>query len=405
MAYNGKLEKRRCPQCKQVKEYPVRNDLCSAECRDAKRTADAAARHAQTPAGKIEQADFKKQNEDLRRQLNEALSHQVMDARFQRFVADVVAKPVEVPAWTLPTSSGSKKNVIPTAFLSDPHFDEVIDPAQVNHVNAYNRVIAGERLKSFFEHSVKLGLHYFSGLSYPGICLPLGGDMFSGNIHEELKQTNESTLCDAILYWISPVVAGIKLMAEAYGKVYIPCVVGNHTRMTHRPIAKGRVRDNVDWLYYCLLKRELMDDKRVTFDISEAADVQYKLFMTSFCLTHGDQFKGGSGISGLLSPLMIGDARKRKRSQAINMPYDYLLMGHWHQLTQAKSVIINGSLKGYDEYAFMQNFDYEPPQQAFFLTSAERRQVWGFTPIHVTSKDDPYGGNGKVVSNSPFEGE
>ncbi len=349
--------------------------------------------------------DLRNQNKILKRQLSEALSKQVMDSRFQKFVGDVAsATAPPAPDWTRqPPDSKLDKYVIPTAFLSDTHFDEVIDPAQINHVNAYNRVIALDRLKRFFERTVKLGTKYFAGLTYPGICLPLGGDMFSGNIHEELKHTNEVHLCESILDWLGPMEAGIKTLADCYGAVYLPAVVGNHTRMTMKPVHKGRVRDNVDWLFYCLLARELSGDKRIKFAISESADFQYSLYGTRYNLTHGDQFRGGSGIAGLLSPLMIGDARKRKRAQATNLLYDYLLMAHWHQLAQFRSVIVNGSIKGYDEYASDNNFDFEPPQQAWFLTSAERRPIWGFTPIHCTSKDDPYGGHHQGTSHNPFQ--
>jgi len=350
--------------------------------------------------------ELRKQNAELKRQLSEALSRKVMDARLQRFIGEISeATAPPVPEWTIrPIDSKREKHVIPTAILSDTHFDEVTDPAQINNVNAYNRKISLYRLETFFQRTVKLGSTYFAGLTYPGICLPLLGDMLSGEIHEELQRTNEVHTYESILDWLGPMEAGIKMLADYYGKVFLPCVVGNHPRSTKKPVHKGRVRSNADWLFYCLLARDLSGDKRIKFAISESSDIQYQLYGTRFLATHGDQFRGGSGIAGLLSPMMIGDARKRKLAQSTNLPYDYMLMGHWHQLMNARSVICNGSLKGYDEYAADNNFDFEPPQQAFFLTSPERRQIWGFTPIHCTSKDDPYNGSiqPKNASPSPF---
>ena len=71
---------------------------------------------------------------------------------------------------------------------------------------------------------------------------------------------------------------------------------------------------------------------------------------TRILLTHGDQFRGGSGIAGLLSPLLLGDHRKRKRQTAMNHPYDWMIYGHWHSLVLGvRGLIGNGSLKGYDE--------------------------------------------------------
>jgi len=33
---------------------------------------------------------------------------------------------------------------------------------------------------------------------------------------------------------------------------------------------------------------------------------------------------------------------------------------------------VNGSLKGYDEYAYVSNFSYEPPQQALAIVVPEK---------------------------------
>jgi len=46
-----------------------------------------------------------------------------------------------------------------------------------------------------------------------------------------------------------------------------------------------------------------------------------------------------------------------------------MLMGHFHQYSTLPGIIVNGSLKGFDEYAYVSNFGYELPQQAFWLTT------------------------------------
>ena len=49
-----------------------------------------------------------------------------------------------------------------------------------------------------------------------------------------------------------------------------------------------------------------------------------------------------------------------------------MLLGHFHQYMTLPGIIVNGSLKGYDEYAMISNFGFEVPQQAFWLTTPER---------------------------------
>ena len=74
---------------------------------------------------------------------------------------------------------------------------------------------------------------------------------------------------------------------------------------------------------------------------------------------------------GCLGPIIRGDHKKRSRNAQVDMEYDTMIMGHWHQYIHHSRVIVNGSLKGYDEYAYNNNFGFEPPQQAMWLTQAK----------------------------------
>ena len=59
------------------------------------------------------------------------------------------------------------------------------------------------------------------------------------------------------------------------------------------------------------------------------------------------------------------------RDTGMAVPWDTLICGHWHQLMQLPDLIVNGSLKGYDEYAFQNNFEWEAPAQALWITHPE----------------------------------
>ena len=117
-----------------------------------------------------------------------------------------------------------------------------------------------------------------------------------------------------------------------------------------------------------MLEREFKHDKRVTFQVSDSTDVHYSLYGHRYRLTHGDQFSGGDSIIGPIGAVLRGDAKKRNRESQVGNPYDTLICGHFHQLVIMKKIIINGSLKGYDEYAYGHNFPFEEPQQALWLT-------------------------------------
>lgn len=274
------------------------------------------------------------------------------------------------PRWLAPKVKGEHHATI-NLLITDTHFDEVVRPEEVDGMNAYGREIAELRLQRAFEGAVKLARNYLTGVKYDGVCLMLGGDIFSGLIHEELRETNEAEIMASVVHWVEPMEAGIGLLADEFKRVHVVGVPGNHGRNTRKPRAKGRATDNFDWLLYKLIERDYRKREDVTVQIPNAADAQVQVYDTRYLLTHGDQFRGGSGISGALAPLMLGSHRKTRRQAAAGRPYDVMVMGHWHQRLRPKGVIVGGCLKGTDEYSYVSNFEPEPPSQEFWLTTPE----------------------------------
>ena len=61
------------------------------------------------------------------------------------------------------------------------------------------------------------------------------------------------------------------------------------------------------------------------------------------------------------------------------------MMGHYHTYMEGNTrTTLNGSLKGYDEYAASAGFPYQDPLQAFLLIDADRRMVAQRMPIFCT---------------------
>lgn len=292
---------------------------------------------------------------------------------------------LDPPEWLAPKTPSAKHAAIPSLLLTDVHYDEVVKPEQIGGLNKYNRAIADQRLRRAFEGAIVMSRDYLSGVHYEGFNLFLGGDLLSGIIHEELRETNQAVITESIVSVVEPLEAGITLLAEHFGKVHVSAVVGNHGRNTRKPRAKNRATDSFDWLVAKMVERGLKGDKRITTQIAQAADTHVKIYNHRFCLTHGDQFVGGSGVSGFLSPLMLGVHRKNKRDAATGRGWDTLVMGHFHQSYFIKGLIVGGSVVGYNEYSYGSNLPYEEPQAAFFLCTPERG-ITVSSPIFVQDK-------------------
>lgn len=315
---------------------------------------------------------------------NKHLAKEVLSINKVKELIHGAPQKFRTPKWLVKSSRHGNTGV-PTFFASDWHWDEVVDSAQVNYVNAYNRDIAVDRAKRFFTTGVELLTEYMARAKYDYCVLILGGDMLSGNIHEELRETNEHPIHVSLLSVVEHLIAGIDLLHKTFGKVVIYCVPGNHGRLTRKPAFKNKAYDNYDWLLYQMLKRHFVGDDDIVFDISDSTELLFKIYSTRYMLIHGDDFNGGSGIAGPFTPWMLGDHKKRKRQQALNDPYDILLMGHWHCYTPLKNIIVNGCLKGYDEYARSKNYDFEVPIQAVWVTHPEHG-VTVHWPVYLEPK-------------------
>ena len=330
-----------------------------------------------------EEHRLKKDNRQLRQRVEELLEQRIRDEDLQSLFVKASERSLDPPRWLTPSVKGSKERAIATALLSDCHFDEVVNPAEFNYRNAYNRAIAEKRLKNYFQNVVRLSRDYINGINMEYLVLALLGDMFSGNIHEELRQTNEGPILDSMLYWSEQITGGIEMLLDVFDAIYIPCIVGNHGRLDRKPRFKFRAKENFDWLLYHIVAKHFRNVPEVEFAIPESADFSYTVYNTRYLISHGDQFRGGSGIAGILTPVFLGDHRKTRRNIALDQPYDHMLIGHFHQQRDMGSVIINGSLKGYDEFAYLNNYPFEPPRQAYWLTDPEHGKSGISADIHV----------------------
>lgn len=349
-----------------------------------------------------DQADLTRVNADLHRRLNKAradnrtLRQAVKDAETERdetstklavyeHIADADTDP---PSWTVRKKARSKRHRgIACLLVTDTHFDEVVRPGEVDNFNAYNRKIGEKRLQKAFEKACILARDHITGIDYDGACVMLGGDIVTGYIHDELARNVDDTLAGTVVHWTDRLAAGLKMMADEFGNVFVPAVVGNHDRQGRKPQAKQRAKDSYTWILYHWLADKLRDDDRISFQITEAADATFDLYDTTYLLTHGDQFRGGSGIAGALSPLMLGQHRKTRRQDVLGRPHDVMVMGHWHQYIALPNLIVGNTLKGYDEYAYVSNFVPSEASQAFWVTTPEHGPTF-HAQVYVQNRKD-----------------
>lgn len=273
------------------------------------------------------------------------------------------------PKWTVPKKPKSDAALV-VAMLSDTHWDIVVRPEDVAGVNAYNRTIATNRTKAWAHGLAQLPA-VGPTADIQGLILLWAGDMMNGPIDAAHLVGAEDTTLGTLLYWSEQAAAAITLLADAFGCVHVPVVVGNHGRQTMKPRTSLKARDNLDWFLAHEVRRLTSTDERITWQIDEAPDAEFMLFDQRHVVSHGDQARGGNGIGGIWPPLMRLTAKKSQAYTALGKPFRTLWMGHWHTATwgAGDQFVVNGSLIGPDGYSIGLNLPPEPPGQVAALVT------------------------------------
>lgn len=341
-----------------------------------------------SPSERLEKQSWSARAERELRLEVEAQSKELEELRrLVGFYDSARTEPVKVPEWRVAPTSGQAHVGTIMAQMTDWHLGEVVKPDEVLYLNAFGPEIADIRMKTWFEKVVSLPRDYVNGVHIEGLVVPATGDLFTGEIHNELTVNNYERVLQTVLNAQEPILAGFEMLEREYGgNVEVDAVVGNHGRMAHKSVFKGRVYDNFEWLFWSVIRDRLKDrGSKVVVNVSTSMDMNIVVYERNYLLTHGDQFQGGTGISGAFAPLSLGSHRKGKRQSAAGMPMETMVIGHLHQLINIPGVIMGGTLKGMDEFAFGINVPPADAAQAMWVTTPERAQtIW--MPVYVQSR-------------------
>ena len=320
----------------------------------------------------------KAETEELKKQI--ASYQQVIEEMSARFdVASLLKEaPVSAQSYTIERKGKSKaREAAAVMVASDWHCEESVDPKTVSHLNSFNLEIADKRIERFCKSALKLIEIQRGGVDVPVLVLALLGDLMSGFIHEELREENELTPTQTVL-WLKERVAKLinTLRKEGnFDQIIIPCSVGNHGRTTIKPRHGTSWKNSYEWLLYKILEQEITEG--VVWVIGESYHTYLDVYSKTFRLHHGDGLKFMGGVGGLTIPVEKAIANWNKGRVA-----DLDIFGHWHQSQQNPKWVSNGSLIGHNAYSIAIKAPYEPPQQTLFLFDAKRGRT-GTWPIFV----------------------
>lgn len=259
------------------------------------------------------------------------------------------------PKWMLKDHKKHSTGV-PVIALSDWHWGEKVDPDQVGGMNIFNRSIAKKRVRMLNDYVIDLCFNHMTNPIYEGAIVPIMGDMITGAIHDDLRETNDGTVQQSCIEVEDNILALLNSWADKFGRLYVPCVPGNHGRNTQKPRIKNRVFESYEWNIYQHIERYFRNDPRVHVFVPNDVDAHFTVAGHRIHVTHGDCLgvKGGDGIIGALGPIARGAMKVGRSEATIGRDFDTLLIGHYHIYMprgDGAPVWVNPSLIGFNEWA------------------------------------------------------
>ena len=265
--------------------------------------------------------------------------------------------------------------------LSDTHIGDNVDYNQMSSLNAYTIDIFNARLYGWASQILDLVDYRRSFAEIPELVVPLLGDMVSGDIHQELRETNQDNTMGQMIRGANLIAQALMFMAPHFKTVRVPCVVGNHGRMTQKPPAKDKYV-NWDYMLYQWVAAFCREQSNIEFEIPKSFFHVFPVCNRNILIMHGDSMKGKAATGDVLRTLTNMRTVLQYRtgleeevsSGQINEEgfngatfFDSAFMGHYHRIDEfdigTGEAHICGCMKGGDEYALNQVSVISKPKQ------------------------------------------
>ena len=310
----------------------------------------------------------------INRLYKQALKEKVIADRLVDAMTDTIraAKPVapyKLKVDKLGQSRGEHRVV---ALLSDLHVGEVVSAAETNGLAEYDVDIFKARQQRWTDKVLELVSLRRERLHLPNLSVFMLGDIVSGDIHDELVESNAVNIVDQVVIAAREISKSLLALASHFEHIEVSGVAGNHGRMSRKPYYKGKQRRSWDTLIYQMVALILSEQANVTFHIPASFWTIRNVLGTKFLLLHGDGINSWSGIP------WYGLERMYLRLQDLigrDNVFDRAVLGHFHDPLMTERFIVNGSYKGGDEYAIGRLFVSGRPSQTMLYVHTEHGVV------------------------------
>jgi hypothetical protein len=258
--------------------------------------------------------------------------------------------------------------------LSDLHIGEVVSITQTGGISSFDVDIARRRIQFTVDRAIKIAKEKMNHYEFDTLYVFMLGDLISGIIHDELRVNDELGIVAQCIEAVDIISEAILKLCQEFPHVHVASVAGNHGRVTEERYFKGKATNNYDYLISKMIEKLLSNQSNLTWNIPEAFFTVETVENESFLLLHGDVVKSWMGIP--FYGLQRAYLKWRTVHADFGTPFKHMIVGHYHNPNMMSIVryklIINGCIKGGDEYSIGALAAACDPSQTMFGVNAKR---------------------------------
>lgn len=294
---------------------------------------------------------------------------------------------IAVPSWELRPHSAPGE-IVPVLLTTDQHCGERVDLIEMEGLNSYDSEIFKIRNRRMIERA--LAILDARKETYPCFVYLFGGDSISGDIHEELSQTNDLTSHASVVTVAEETIRNLEILLDRFPKVVFIGVPGNHGRTTRKPTAKRYADLNYDTLVSLMVERHFrsINETRIEFRYPKSGDAVFSVYGRKMLLTHGDRIgsRGGTGFIGPAATILRGAQKVFQQYAGVGVQIDTIFHGHFHYRMWLDGIVSNSAMIGFNEFArAMLRARFQLPSQTLALVHPK----WGVIDAPPIFLEDP----------------
>ena len=330
---------------------------------------------------KAESAYYKKLYE---RVIKDSTRSEILVDTIKRYVTPL--KPTKQYPTRKPGSrKRGKASQVMVAPLTDTHVGDNVKKEQTVGLNEYDIELFSRRMWGWSNQVLSLAEYRRNICDVDELVVPMLGDMISGDIHDELARTNIDNCMMQMMYGAKIISQALMFLAPHFEEIRVPCVVGNHGRMTRKIPSKDRFMD-WDYMLYQWVAVFVSEQSNIVFEIPKSTSHVSNIANRNILMMHGDSIGGGGATATILRTVTSLRSVLQYKTQLIaddeftvSSSFDDVLLGHFHRVDEIDigtgSLHICGTMKGGDEFTISRLNVITKPKQIVLYFHPEYGQV------------------------------